>query len=386
MSRINRLRLAIVTNEVLDAAISRTGGFGFAAMSVARLFQALPELGVDPILVACERMNVPAGRRYTMSCGTELVPYQTDHAAWLNLVREISPHLLLTIDYRPTYDPVLNALPRTPAAVWVRDPRTWDDYSILASLRLPGSPDPDVPGLGAGPVRGLRAIVVRSWLRGRRIRLCPTTPYLRSKLRGCYGVPEWRSPVLPNIIDPAPQPIRKALTPTVVFLGRMDPCKRPWLVLEIARRMPDVAFVMLGKNHFEGAWTPTDVPPNVTIAGHVEGSEKQAHLSRAWILLNTSIHEGLAVSFLEALAAEASIVSCQDPEGLATSYGRYVGRWNGDGLASVTAFVAALGELVGSPEATRSLGRQGRQWLEKTHGRSPFLAAFADIRSALAVG
>jgi len=385
MQQPKRLRLAIVTNEVLDATISRTGGFGYAAVSVARLFGGSPELGIDPIVLACERLNVPPAPRYTMACGTQLVPHQSDETVWLGAVRDAAPDLLLAIDYRSSYDPVFRTLSKTPAIVWVRDPRTWEDYAVVASLRLPGSVEPNVPGLGAGPVRALQRIVVGSWLAGRGIRLCPTTPFLKAKLRGCYGVPSWGSRILPNIITPSPRPIEKAGTPTVVFLGRLDPYKRPWVAMEIARRMPDVSFVFLGKNHFEDAWSPRDVPGNVLLAGHLEGPEKQAHLASAWILLNTSIHEGLAVSFLEALAAESAIVSSQNPEGLVSSFGRYVGRWGGDGLTSVDTFVSALQDLIARPEHTRALGRAGRHWVEATHSRATFLSAFSQLRHTLGV-
>jgi glycosyltransferase involved in cell wall biosynthesis len=153
----------------------------------------------------------------------------------------------------------------------------------------------------------------------------------------------------------------------------------------VARRVPDVSFVFLGQTHFEHAWTPTDLPPNVALLGHRDGIEKLQTLSRAWMLLNTSVHESLPVSFLEALAHEATIVSCQNPDGLAASYGRYVGHWDGDGLASVDTFVTAIRELVATPDATRALGRAGRAWVEQTHSREAFLGAFARLRRELRV-
>jgi glycosyltransferase involved in cell wall biosynthesis len=51
------------------------------------------------------------------------------------------------------------------------------------------------------------------------------------------------------------------------------------------------------------------------MVGHVDGLEKTEILSSSWALINTSIHEGLAVSFLEALQCETPLISSVDPDG-----------------------------------------------------------------------
>src|SRR5262249_7864598 len=143
---------------------------------------------------------------------------------------------------------------------------------------------------------------------------------------------------------------QKSPSPTAVFLGRLDPYKRPWIAVELARRFPEVTFLFLGQAHFSGAgsWEPVDLPPNVKLLGHTVGAEKEAALAAAWVLVNTSIHEGLAVSFLEALAWETPILSCQDSEGVSSRFGLYVGRWDGTGLESLPTFASALRRLLDS--------------------------------------
>ena len=87
--------------------------------------------------------------------------------------------------------------------------------------------------------------------------------------------------------------------PKLFFLARLDPYKRPWLFAELARHFPEVEFLFLGKAHHrgEGAWEPNELPDNVKLMGHISGEQKTRILSSAWVLVNTSIHEGLAVSF-----------------------------------------------------------------------------------------
>jgi glycosyltransferase involved in cell wall biosynthesis len=164
----------------------------------------------------------------------------------------------------------------------------------------------------------------------------------------------------------------------VIFLGRLDPIKRPWLFMELARRFPAVEFLMLGKSHFQGpgSWPIKDLPANVKLLGHVDGELKHQLLSSAWLLVNTSIHEALANSFLEALACETPLLSCNNREGIASRFGIYTGRWPGDGMSGLSAFAHGLERLIEDTERRTRLGQAGRQWVEQTHNGTTFLSAF----------
>jgi glycosyltransferase involved in cell wall biosynthesis len=183
---------------------------------------------------------------------------------------------------------------------------------------------------------------------------------------------------LPNIIDLNPGEVSKSAHPRVVFLGRLDPIKRPWLFVKLAEQFPEVEFLFMGQSHFkgEGAWRPVDLPANVRLLGHVDGEEKLKTLASAWVLVNTSIHESLAVSFLEALACETPIISCQNPEDVVSRFGIYVGRWDGDGLDALPQFGEALKRLLQDTATRLRLGKEGRAWVTQTHSPAHFLSAY----------
>ncbi|NOT25049.1 MAG: glycosyltransferase family 4 protein, partial [Acidobacteria bacterium] len=149
-----------------------------------------------------------------------------------------------------------------------------------------------------------------------------------------------------------------------------------------AKHFPSVEFLFLGQAYHgdhEVVWHPRDLPSNVRLMGHVDGEEKTRILSSAWALINTSIHEGLAVSFLEALTCETPLLSCIDTEEVASRFGIYVGSFTGTGMDSVPAFVKGLRELIDAPDRRRRLGKDGRDWVAKTHNRERFLDAFHDL-------
>lgn len=369
--------VGILSNEFFDPELGRMGGFGWAARASADCLASRPELGYAPLFLAGEGEigRAAAERR---SNGVPLFAYE-DTAGYRRAVRARAA-LVLTIDYRPNFLPVLESLTERPVLVWVRDPRTAEDHDKIATLRLPGTGS--VPA-GIAPIdcTSLASFVERVRAQGGRVVVTATAELLaREKAPGAYGLAEEPISLLPNPLAVVPD-AEEGLRPSVVFLGRLDPIKRPWVFAELARRFPQVDFLVLGRSHFsgEGTWEPSPLPENVRLLGHVDGDEKHRVLASAWALVNTSIHEGLAVSFLEALHHGTPIVSCQDPESVVTRFGRYVGRWDGDGFDGLDAFSDALAELVDDADLRRHLGFEGRDWVRATHTRERFVSGFARL-------
>jgi glycosyltransferase involved in cell wall biosynthesis len=101
------------------------------------------------------------------------------------------------------------------------------------------------------------------------------------------------------------------------------------------------------------------------------------------MIVNTSIHESLPISFLEALHCATPIVSCQDPEGITSRFGRYVGRVDGSGLDALDAFEDAIESLLDDEDLRLRLGAEGREWARANHTPERFLDAFAEIAATL---
>lgn len=382
---MRRIRLGILANELFEPAIGRMGGFGWAVKHSATCFQTRPSLGVDPILFMGERLKRGVVRPKTVH-GCEVVWVEDSVMAWARAVRAAKVDLFLSIDYRANYRAFYALCPMTPILLWVRDPREASDNALIKQLRIPG--EAAMPqGIQEHPTHTLGPLQMLCRLTGRGFRLAVTTPALAPKIADTYGVTGDGAGVLPNPLEKCVNPLVKSERPVVVYLARLDPCKRPWLMEELARRIPEAEFVVMGRNHFSGAgsWQPDTEIPNIRYLGHIEGKSKQAELERGWVLLNTSIHEGLAVSYLEGLGHEMPLVSCVDTEGLATRFGRAVERHPGDGMDALPAFEAALRQLIGDAELRGLLGKEGRQWVETTHSPEAFVNSFFDLAAGLGV-
>ena len=385
----DRVKVAILANEFMVPEIGRSGGFGWAARAAAQAFREHPEAGVDPVFLTAE-VRGENGVRETNLDGTRLLFKRRKWwKALPGLARE-RIDLILTIDYRPSYRRLFWLLPRTPVIVWARDPRTPEDERRIETLRVPGQENIRPQGISRIDTRSLAAVEKRSRLLGRKVLLASKFPHIKDKLVATYGMGGTHLLPNPDLLDYAALDTTKHPTPRVVFLARLDPYKRPWLFVELARRFPHVEFLMLGRSHFKGpgSWQPENLPANLKLLGHIDGNEKIRLLSSAWVLVNSSIYEESPVSMLEAIACKTPILSCDESGALAERFGVYIGRFDGTGMGGLPAFEMGLRHLLENTAERERLGREGHAWVRRTHNSSQFLDAFdrlavaAGVRSA----
>jgi glycosyltransferase involved in cell wall biosynthesis len=113
--------------------------------------------------------------------------------------------------------------------------------------------------------------------------------------------------IFPSVYHAAPPEIETARA-GVYWVGSIRACKRPHLLLDAARRLPHVPFVMIGGPgqgpdaetfHAQFVEEATRLP-NVRYLGFLRPDEIDARLADAAVLVNTSEFEGLPVTFLQA--------------------------------------------------------------------------------------
>jgi glycosyltransferase involved in cell wall biosynthesis len=151
---------------------------------------------------------------------------------------------------------------------------------------------------------------------------------------------------------------RKDDRPVVCYVGRLDRRKRPDLLIPVARRFPQVEFLVAGSSR-DKRWEARLLEelgslPNVRVFGFVDQFRSPLHseiLGRSWILLNTARREGLPNSFIEAAAHGCAILSSNDPDGFASRFGEYVAE---DDFAEGLQRLLADGRWKALGEAARS--------------------------------
>lgn len=109
---------------------------------------------------------------------------------------------------------------------------------------------------------------------------------------------------------------------TIVWSGSLRVIKRPELFLDLARRLPEQRFVLIGGGiGSDPAFGQNIVDaaarlPNLTVTGRIPRDEVEVCLRKASLLVNTSTFEGFPNAFLEAWTCRTPIVSFVDVDEL----------------------------------------------------------------------
>lgn len=129
-----------------------------------------------------------------------------------------------------------------------------------------------------------------------------------------------RSSVLIPSCYKLPDNARPGSGDTVLWVGTMRRSKRPEVFLELASRLPQFRFVMIGGpdggeadvNYFDTLRRTALSMPNVEFTGFLPLGSVEPYFDRAAIFVNTSSHEGVPNTFLQAWARGVPTVAFID--------------------------------------------------------------------------
>ena len=150
--------------------------------------------------------------------------------------------------------------------------------------------------------------------------------FLEAKTQAMYRLRK-RPTFLPSPVN-VPEWVNKSSKPTVCYVGRWEGRKRIELFFELAAQHPEIDFIAVG-----GARDPErdrllrqqhSGIGNLHMTGvldQFENPEWSEVLGKSWVIINTSLREGLPTTFIEAAAHRCAILSFTDPDKFATRFG-----------------------------------------------------------------
>ena len=333
-----KIKVGLLVDEYFGAWKTAFGGYGFLAREIVA--KHLPNEDIELEVIIGKQKNNPFWASNRIIDGIKIwrLPRleflikrwlaKSDFDCWFSI--EMCYDYVLRLDTNPHRKLIL----------WIQDPRpksAWD--KIVAMKKVV---DHNFHNQSS-------CECVKAWFEAGRAKFITQGISLSPLARELYSLPDCVEPdFVPNPIDidfGFKFDILKK-EKIVVFLGRLEAQKRAWIFCELAKLMPEYQFYVIGKFHRYREENESALKPymngkvaNLHFCGHLVGNEKNSLLKRARVLVNTSIWEGIPISWLEALSYGTLIVSAFDRDNLVGRFGAYVGEINGDGDSSALRFV-----------------------------------------------
>jgi glycosyltransferase involved in cell wall biosynthesis len=184
--------------------------------------------------------------------------------------------------------------------------------------------------------------------------------------------------VIPNGIDLV-ECETKGPRDLIVWIGGIRRIKQPDIFLDLARRMPERRFVLLGggsgvEPSFEKQIREEVTKiPNLTLAGHIPHDKIRDYLSRALVLVNTSRVEGFPNAYLEAWSLCVPVVSFNDIDGIVQREDL------GVICEGIDDMETAVSSLCDDPERRLAAGKRARDIVAKRYSSNALAGLYIEF-------
>ena len=366
-----KIKVGLLVDEYFGAWKTAFGGYGFLAREIVA--KHLPCEDIELEVIIGKQKNNPFWASSRIVDGIKIwrLPRleflirrwlaKSDFDCWFSI--EMCYDYVLRLDTNPYRKLIL----------WIQDPRPKSAWDKIAEMKK--VVDRNFHNQSS-------CECVKAWFDRGRAKFITQGRSLSPLARELYSLPDCVEPdFVPNPIDidfGFKFDILKK-EKIVVFLGRLEAQKRAWIFCELAKLMPEYQFYVIGKFHRyreenENALRPymNGKVANLHFCGHLEGGEKNSLLKRARVLVNTSVWEGIPISWLEALSYGTPIVSAFDREDLVGRFGAYVGEIKGDGDSSASRFVEPVKNFLENDAAYAQTAMNAISYIREVHNFKSF--------------
>lgn len=163
--------------------------------------------------------------------------------------------------------------------------------------------------------------------------------------------------------------VQKFKTPTILYLGKIKKYKRVNLLIkfmpQILKKIPNARLLIAGWGtdgpYLTDVSMKSTVRRNVKIVGPVSEKEKKELMSKSWVCVNPSIHEGWGIPVIEANLFGTPTVSFKVP-GLSESiqHGK-----TGILAKNEEEFIEGVVKLLKNKKFREALGKESTEWAKR---------------------
>lgn len=373
---VKKIKVALLIDEFFGGAGTAFGGYGFLARKYICKYIPNENITIDVLLGRGKKFFVPTKYKEDDINLYYLPKSRFFSEQW---IKKQNYDVYLSIELTNSFALECEKNKNKKLIFWIQDPRPWSDWREIETVNLFRESNYYNPKIYD---------TVNRLYKENRIKFVSQGLFLNDKAKDLYRLhDDVNIQYLPNPVDidmnfDVTQYHKKN---SIIYLGRIESVKRGWLFCEIAKRMPEYQFYVLGqafreKDKNESIMSKYKNITNLHFVGHVDGDIKNNYIKNAKILVNTSIHEALPVSFLEALAYGTLLVSNRNPEDLTSKFGIWTGQINGDGFEQVDKYINAIKQIMNNETKRKELSILARLYVEKYHNVQNFVN---DLRNVI---
>lgn len=370
-----KIKVGLIIDEFFGGANTAFGGYGFLARKYIAKYIPNENIQID-VLLGRGKKKLCATKFHEDDVDLYKLPKFPFAARWW--LKKKNYDVYLSIELVNDYVLRNETNPNKKLILWIQDPRPkyeWEEIETVQLFKENNYYNQKIYNF------------VHNWYKQNRIHFISQAHFLNQKAKDLYDLDEnVKIQYLPNCIeidkdfDINSYPKKN----NIIFLGRIESVKRGWLFCEIAKKMPEYNFYMLGQSMREKSKNDAIMAQynnisNLHFAGHVDGKIKEQYLKDAKILVNTSIHEALPISFIEALSYGVCLVSNRNPENLTSNFGIWTGQINGDGFDKVDLYIDAIRSLMLDDERRKILANSAKEYVKNIHNVDRFIKDLRDV-------
>lgn len=345
---MKKVKVGLLVEEFYDKDLGGFGGYGILAREYIAKYIPNSEIEIEVIIGSNSKKEIKTIKRDGIKI--HYLPKNWSSKMdidfiYLNLVQKFFKEqkfdVYLSIEMSRIAYEVMRREKDKKLILWVQDPRPDYDWEEIKSVPMSNEYDSYINYYSKweGRIQNL----LKKLTEEKRLVLISQGEYLKKKAIDLYKLPEdTEIEYFPNPVVISDNFNIADKRDNVLFLGRLTPVKRPWIYFELAKKFPGNIYVCGQGTEIDKIIEKYKDVKNLKFMGHVSGEEKDRLLRECKVLVNTSIHEAIPVSFLEAISYGQKLLSCQNPDDITKNNGYFTGTILGEGLDQIEEFQKGL--------------------------------------------
>lgn len=342
---MNKIKVGLLVEEFYDEELGGYGGYGMLAREYIAKYVPNDEIEIEVILGTNKEKKIKTIEKYGIKIHYLPKNYSSKFDIdfiYFNMVKKFFKEqkfdIYLSVEMSRIAYEVMRVETDKKLIMWIQDPRPLSDWEEIRTV----SHSNEYNSYLNYYVKWEKKIqiLLKKLREENRLILISQGEFLKEKAKKLYKFPnDINIKYFPNPVEINDNFDVGEKRNSILFLGRLTAVKRPWLYFELAKILPEYKFYVCGSGEeLKDIILKYKDVKNLKFMGHVSGNEKDKLLRECKILVNTSIHEAIPVSFLEAISYGEKIVSCQNPDDITKNNGYFTGAVLGDGYDSLESF------------------------------------------------